>query len=177
MIDTQEQLSSIDFPLLRRKVKMHHKYTWQVSDTSRPKKASPSFYVAEHAMPSKVSETLSPHTPSVENETLGQILHHQQHGSGSDCGLPPALGPCTAQCVQWRAETGLGNRGRLAANWTFRILWFQSQILPLQILKMKLKLTPEEFLKSHDPNVLIYNRIPKTGSSSMLHMIWNLKVS
>ena len=121
--------------------------------------------------------SLSPHTPSVENETWGQILHHHQHGAGSDCGLPPDLVPCTAQCVQWRAETGLGNSSRLAASWSFRILWSQSQILPLQILKIKLKLTPDEFLKSHDPNVLIYNRIPKTGSSSMLHMIWNLKVS
>ena len=33
------------------------------------------------------------------------------------------------------------------------------------------------FFDSHDQNVLLYNRIPKTGSSSMLRMLKALEVS
>ena len=40
-----------------------------------------------------------------------------------------------------------------------------------------LKINEDDFLQSHDQYVMMYNRIPKTGSSSMLLMLRALEVS
>ena len=36
------------------------------------------------------------------------------------------------------------------------------------------ELRPEDYLASHDESILMYNRVPKTGSSSMKTMLINL---
>jgi len=40
-----------------------------------------------------------------------------------------------------------------------------------KILEVFANITQEDFLKLHDQYILMYNRIPKTGSTSMLHML------
>ena len=47
----------------------------------------------------------------------------------------------------------------------------------LQITEVSVKVNQDEFIESHDRYVVMYNKIPKTGSSSMLRMIWSLTVS
>ena len=48
------------------------------------------------------------------------------------------------------------------------------EVQTYEIPKVRHVLEPEEYLATHDENILIYNRVPKTGSSSMRTMLINL---
>ena len=48
------------------------------------------------------------------------------------------------------------------------------EVRTYEIPKVIHELTPEEYLATHDENILVYNRVPKTGSSSMRTMLINL---
>jgi len=44
-----------------------------------------------------------------------------------------------------------------------------------KILELSAKITQDDFFRLHDQYILMYNRIPKTGSTSMLHMLTALR--
>ena len=58
---------------------------------------------------------------------------------------------------------------------SFAIILLQNHLL--QIVEVSVKVNQDDLLESHDQYVLMYNRVPKTGSSSMLRMLGAIRVS
>ena len=93
--------------------------------------------------------------------------------TGGNCSRNNALvcHPVHIQQAKFPERPGL----KVTNNLRVIIQFFHKVII--QILDNSVKVNQDDFLELHDQYVMVYNRIPKTGSSSMLQMLRSLSVS